>query len=216
LACGPSCCQRSGREPAARAPVDATWPEDLARIAPALPRLLGRAAPATPDVAADMARARLFESAVELLAHATAERSLVLLFEDVHLADDASLELCSYVARRIAALPVLLILTRRMTPRRDEVDALRLAALARGVGTCELDLQPLSRAQVESLVSTVGPLAAPLKEQVITAADGNPLLVLESARAALRGDEGPRRLRCARRSVPRSPPSPSPRATSPS
>jgi DNA-binding SARP family transcriptional activator/tetratricopeptide (TPR) repeat protein len=173
-------------------PVEATWPEELARIAPALPRLLGRAAPATPDVAAaDVARARLFEAAVELLAHATTERPLVLLFEDVHLADDPSLELCSYVARRIATLPVLLVLTRRMAPRRDDVEALLLAALSRGVRTVELDLQPLSRAQVESLVTAIGALAAPLREQVIAAADGNPLLVIESARAALRGDEGP-------------------------
>jgi len=176
----------------APAPAIATWPEELARIAPAVPRLLGRAAPAAPDVgAAEMARARLFEAAVELLDHATTTRPLVLLFDDAHLADDPSLELCAYVARRIAALPVLLVLTRRMAPRRDEIEALLLAARARGVSTSEIDLQPLSRADVERLVAAVGALDAPRRDQVIAAADGNPLLALESARAAARGDQGP-------------------------
>ena len=81
----------------------------------------------------DLARARLFEAAVELAEHATADRPLVLLFDDVHLADAPTLELVAYLARRIERLPVLLVLTRRMTPRRDAVDALAHAARGRGV-----------------------------------------------------------------------------------
>ena len=41
---------------------------------------------------------------------------LVLLMEDVHVADPASLELAGYVARRLGDLPVLLVLTRRTLP----------------------------------------------------------------------------------------------------
>ena len=99
--CGPSCspASRAQLEPP---PADATWPEELApararAAAPARPR---RAPPA--DVPPELARARLFEAAVELVEHATADRPLVLLFDDVHLADAPSLELVAYVARRIA------------------------------------------------------------------------------------------------------------------
>jgi DNA-binding SARP family transcriptional activator len=170
---------------------EASWPEELARLAPALTRRLGRAAAAPADVAPDLARARMFEAGVELLEHATSDRPLVLLFDDVHLADASSLELAAYVARRIASLPVLLVLTRRLTPRRDEVDVLLHAARARGVATAEIALAPLRRADVERLVGTVVSLDAPDRERVIAAADGNPLLALESARATALGDEGP-------------------------
>ena len=94
----------------------------------------------------DLARARLFEAVVELVEHATATGSLVLLLDDVHLADAPTLELAAYLARRIRDLPVLLVLTRRTIPRRDAVDALVRAAHRR---TIELDLEPLTPAEVE-------------------------------------------------------------------
>ncbi|MEA2271111.1 MAG: hypothetical protein QOC64_3721 [Solirubrobacteraceae bacterium] len=172
-------------------PADAPWPEELARLAPALPRRLGRPAGRTADVAPELARARMFEAVVELAAHATADRPLVLVFDDVHVADGPSIELAAYLARRIADLPVLLVLTRRMTPRSDAVDALLQAARARGVATDEVDLEPLDRRDVELLVRAVARLDALERERVVAVADGNPLLALESARAALRGDQGP-------------------------
>jgi tetratricopeptide (TPR) repeat protein len=115
----------------------------------------------------------------------------VLLFDDVHLADAPTLELAAYLARRIERLPVLLVLTRRMVPRRDTVDALVHAARGRGVAVRELGLEPLGRRELETLVGEVATLGAPQRERVVAAADGNPLLALESARAAARGDEGP-------------------------
>ena len=86
---------------------------------------------------------------------------------------------------------MLLVLTRRMTPRRDAVDALAHAARGRGVAVREIALEPLGRRELEALVGEVATLAAPQRERVVAAADGNPLLALESARAAARGDEGP-------------------------
>ena len=172
-------------------PADAQWPEELARLAPSLARRLGRRRSAPPDVPPDLARARLFEAVVELAEHATADRPLVLVFDDVHLADDPTLQLAAYLARRIERLDIMLVLTRRMTPRRDEVDALVHTARSRGVAVCEIELEPLGRLELENLVGAVADLAAPDRERVIAAADGNPFLALESARAAARGDEGP-------------------------
>jgi len=172
-------------------PAEAQWPEELARLAPSLPLRLGRPRVAPAEVPPDLARARMFEAAVELAEHATADRPLVLLFDDVHLADAPTLELAAYLARRIERLPVLLVLTRRTTPRRDAVDALAHAARGRGVAVRELALEPLSHSDLEDLVGGVASLAAPLRERVIAAADGNPLLALEGARGAARGDEGP-------------------------
>src|SRR5206468_7442416 len=86
---------------------------------------------------------------------------------------------------------LLLVLTRRMTPRRDAVDALLHAARGRGVAVAELELAPLPRPELERLVGAVATLAAPERERVVAAADGNPLLALESARAAARGEFDP-------------------------
>ena len=172
-------------------PADSRWPEELGRIAPSLPRRLGRAHGRPADVPGDLARARLYEAAVELAEYATADRPLVLMFDDVHVADAPTLELAAYLARRIVAMPVLLVLTRRLTPRRDEVDALVHTARARGVQVREHELRPLNRVQLVALIDAVSALDAPTRERVILAADGNPLLALESARAAGAGDHGP-------------------------
>ena len=176
----------------APAPAEATWPEELGAIAPSLPRRLGRdPGRPPPAVAPELARARLFEAAVEAIEHACADRPLVLRFEDVHLADAASLELLAYAARRFAGLPVLVLLTRRRTPERPDVDALIHAHHARGGAAIEIELPPLPRAAIDTLVRSVATLSADAHEQVIDAADGNPLLAVESARAAGGGHAGP-------------------------
>ena len=97
-------------------------------------------APQLAEAPPELARARMFEAAVELAEHATAERPLVLVFDDVHLADVATLELAAYLARRIERLPVLLVLTRRQRPRSEGVDALLHAARGRGVPVHEVEL----------------------------------------------------------------------------
>jgi DNA-binding SARP family transcriptional activator/tetratricopeptide (TPR) repeat protein len=160
-------------------PAVAEWPEELGRLAPSLPRRLGRTPARPKDVPPDLARARLFEAAVELAEHATKDRPLVLLLDDIHLADAPTLELTAYLARRIKDLPVLLVLTRRTLPRRDAIDALIQAAKATAISTEEIELGPLEPEDVERLV---GPLP-----HVIAAADGNPLLAIESARAETTG-----------------------------
>ena len=94
-------------------PAEADWPEELAALAPSLPLRLGAPAGRAAEVPPDLARARLFEAAVELAEHATADRPLVLLFDDVHLADAPTLELLAYSRGGSQRLPVLLVLTRR-------------------------------------------------------------------------------------------------------
>jgi DNA-binding SARP family transcriptional activator len=171
---------------------EASWPEDLAAIAPSLPRRLGRTSGrAPPPIVPELARARLFEAAIDLVEHACADRPLVLLFEDVHHADAASIELLAYVVRRGAGLPVLVVLTRRQTPPRPDVDALVEHHRGQGGALVETELAPLPREAVDRLVRSVSTLDADARDQVVAAADGNPLLAVESARAAAHGHAGP-------------------------
>ena len=74
----------------------------------------------------------------------------MLLFEDVHLADAASLELLAYAARRFAGLPVSRAPTRRRTPERPDLDALIHAHHARGGAALEIELPPLPRAAIDT------------------------------------------------------------------
>jgi tetratricopeptide (TPR) repeat protein len=141
------------------------------------------AEPAALLPAPDLERARLLESAVGLVEHAARARPVVLLLEDVHQADVPSLELTGYVARRLAKLPVLLVLTRREAPARPAVDALLDELRRRGLLHAELELAPLPPAAIAELVATVAVLTPPQVERVVEASDGSPLLALESARS---------------------------------
>ena len=72
----------------------------------------------------------------------------MLLVEDVHWADDATLDVLGYAARRIEPLGALLVLTFRD----DEIDARhplhRLLGVLAGCPVHRLELAPLSHAGV--------------------------------------------------------------------
>ena len=168
-------------------PYDAAWPADLAPVAPSLERRLGADRPPRAATAPDLERVRLYEAVVELVEWMARREPIVLLMEDVHVADPASLELAGYVARRLGDLPVLLVLTRRTFPRSGSADALESALRARRTLLREVELGPLPGTALASLVRHVAPLEDADVEQVIAAADGNALLAVERARALATG-----------------------------
>src|SRR5204862_286330 len=170
-------------------PPDAAWPSDLARLAPEIERRFGR--PPSAAGAPELERARLFEGMVGLLEWAARTRPLALLLEDAHIADGPSLELAAYAARRIAGLPVLLVITRRSRPHRPELDALLSALRARRVVAWELELQPLPEDAVGELARAVAPLGEGDVARVVEAAEGNALLAVETARAVSAGERTP-------------------------
>jgi hypothetical protein len=78
---------------------------------------------------------------------------------------------------------VLLVLTRRPFPRREDVDALVQAVRARHVAVMQIELAPLAHREMGRLVRAFAPLDDPGVDQVVAVADGNPLLAIEAARA---------------------------------
>lgn len=159
------------------------WATDLARIVPAL----GRPSPQTGDP--QLERVRLCEAVVQFLGWAARRSPLLIGFEDVHLADAASLELLAYVGRRLRRMPVLFVLTRRLLPTRQQLDATLAALRARGTLAAEIRLGPLDNKAVCTLIAAAS--AAPLTEasssRIVTLASGSPLLATELARAAGEG-----------------------------
>jgi DNA-binding SARP family transcriptional activator len=169
-------------------PPEARWPSELARLAPDLEGRFRRSPRAPADASPELERTRLFESAVELVEWATRERPLLIAIEDLHLADTPSLELAGYVGRRLAALPMLMVLTRREHPRRPEVDTLEHALRAQNLLARELTLGALPAEDVASLARATARLSDEQVERVVDAAEGNALLAVESARALARGE----------------------------
>ena len=99
----------------------------------------------------------------------------VLLVEDLHWADDATLDVVRWLAWRIAELPSLLVVTYRDDELAADAPMWRvLGALARQ-DTLRLELRPLSAAAVRELSGAAG--ADP--GAVLGATGGNPFFVTE-------------------------------------
>ena len=104
----------------------------------------------------------------------------VVVIEDVHWADEATLDLLSYLGRRIQHLPVLLLVTYRddaLVPNNPL--RLTLGGLASQRATRRLNVPPLSTAGVATLAQGTGIDATELHR--LTA--GNPFFVTEVLQA---------------------------------
>jgi DNA-binding CsgD family transcriptional regulator/tetratricopeptide (TPR) repeat protein len=104
----------------------------------------------------------------------------VLVIEDAHWADDATVDLLAMLGRRVVELPLLLV----VTYREDETAGdhpLRLAIgdLVTASSTVWLRLAPLSRDGVERLAEQSGVVAGDLYERT----GGNPFFVTEALAA---------------------------------
>jgi hypothetical protein len=117
-----------------------------------------------------------------------AEHPTVLVIEDIHWADDATLDALRYLIRRIADLPAVLVLTYR-DDEADRGDALYglLGEASRSGHVRHLALRRLSHEAVRQL-SAGSPVAA---DELFALTSGNPFFVDELL-ASARGDRVPR------------------------
>lgn len=129
----------------------------------------------------------LFETAYSFFATLSASQPLMLVLEDLHWSDPASLELLRYLARQLQQQPVLLVATYRA----DEVTAGHplaplLPLLVREAGAERLDLRQLGEADVRAVVDAryrMPPAdAARLLNYLVTHTEGNPLYIREVLR----------------------------------
>jgi DNA-binding SARP family transcriptional activator/tetratricopeptide (TPR) repeat protein len=165
----------------------AGWAGDLARLAPrAEAWLTGRArrAPATPE----LERMRLFEAVLSLVEHAAAQAPVLLALEDIDNADPSSLELTGYIVRRLPEHRALAVVTSREPPRRPEAAAIEHGLRARDAIAADLVLAPLDADDTRTLATSVARLSTEQLTTIVAAAQGNPLLAVEAARALARGE----------------------------
>ena len=103
---------------------------------------------------AAISQAALFERMQETLAAAARENPLVLILEDLHWSDPASLELLRFVSRNLDGLRILLV----ATYRDDEVTRLSplyrlLPTLVRESGALRIELRRLGERAIQELVA---------------------------------------------------------------
>ena len=176
-------------------PDRAGWPSELGRLAPDLTRGLGRHGEPPVVAAPELERLRVFDAVLRLVEWAAGGRPVLLVAEDVHRADRASIALCAHIGRRLAGMPVLFVLTRRDRPAHPEIDALLADLAGRGLDVAEVELGPLRGPEIAEVVRSVTDdvLPGPVVDDVVAAAEGNPLLAVESARATAAGSSAPPR-----------------------
>jgi hypothetical protein len=154
--------------------------DDLPAIGPLLPALGVRGAPGSaPSDAA--ARYELFAAATALLCRVAASEPLLVVLEDVHWADEASLALLEFVAQEIDGARLLLLLTLR-----DRERSARPRALGEAVRHGQrIALRGLDRRAVARLVAEYAGerAASDLAERLFEVTAGNPFFLVEVLRA---------------------------------
>jgi DNA-binding CsgD family transcriptional regulator/tetratricopeptide (TPR) repeat protein len=162
------------REFAERAPVPVLWgmcdPLSTPRPLGPLRDVAGEIGPAvTAALREAVAQHEIFAAVLEALRG----RARAFVIEDLHWGDEATLDLVLFLARRIAALPLLLVLSYRDAAGSTHPLSPVLGDLVCAPDARRLQLTPLSRAAVAELVGARGLDAAGVHARTA----GNPFFV---------------------------------------
>lgn len=132
-------------------------------------------------------RPALYAEIQAFLAHVASSCPTVVVLEDLHWADTASVELLRHVARGLPTLPLLVVVTYRIDePARDQPFARHLPALVRESDGVRLDLRPLNADDLRLLVANSCELGTADEDRLVAyldrRAEGNPFYVTELLR----------------------------------
>src|SRR5499426_2632248 len=164
--------------------VAVAWRIELARLFPEL------AQHDAPPGSSPEDSTRLLEAVAHLLEGLANAQPLLLVLEDVHWADEASLRLTSVLSRRICTWPILIVLTAR---DEEVAEAPVLRDLLRLPNISRLPLGSLSQHDTTALVQSLAPRGravdaeSALAERIWGASNGNPFVVVETLRALEQG-----------------------------
>jgi DNA-binding SARP family transcriptional activator len=163
--------------------------QEAARLLPELADLSPDSPPA-PPLDTPGARSRFFGEVVRVLLKVLGGPPPGVLFlDDLHWADDASLNLLTYLVRRLDDKPLFVLLTWRT----EEGHRLRelLAETRRSGRAMTLTLERLGRASVEELVGHALPGAGMLGSRLSDETEGLPLFLTEYLTAIEKGGLDP-------------------------
>ncbi|MEP6732759.1 MAG: AAA family ATPase [bacterium] len=154
------------------------------------PELRSLFADMTPHQAVDPEedRRRLFHSFSEAVHALAAVQPLLLLIEDVHWSDDATLDLVLHLARRIGSQPIAMVLTFRSDELGPRLAKL-LADFDRARCASEVSLRPLTVPEVSAMLQAIFGAHAAFGSAFVDGlhglTEGNPFFVEEMLKALL-------------------------------
>ncbi|MCH8909878.1 MAG: AAA family ATPase [Chloroflexi bacterium] len=161
----------------------------IAEIVPEIRDVLPDLQPA-PEVEPEQARFRLFDSVTSFLGEVAATQPMVVVLDDLHWADQSTLDLLQFVARDISSTSMLLVGGYRdMELSRRHPLSETLAALTRVRAFQRIPLRGLESDDVGRLVEAVGEIrpSRKLVEEIHDRTEGNPFFVAELTRDLSRG-----------------------------
>ncbi|PWU24514.1 MAG: hypothetical protein C5B48_06010 [Candidatus Rokuibacteriota bacterium] len=178
----------AARDPNLVASLGPAWIDELSRLFPDLET--GPRGRARESVGAQ----RLFEAVTRLVSYLAGVQPRLIMFEDAHWADEMSLRLLAFVARRIASARVLVVATVREEELSDtSILSGVLGELAADPRVERMTLPPLSREHTAALVrslaraDTDAAQIARLADEIFASSRGNPFMVVETMRALADG-----------------------------
>jgi DNA-binding CsgD family transcriptional regulator len=143
---------------------------------------------AAPGGAGDVPAATLFYATLRRISQAAAAQPLLLALDDLHWADPDSLTLVHLLCRRAGALPLAVVATLRPWPDSALCAAEQLAT--RGLAGIQR-LAPLTEeAAREVLRDHFGDIGGDAADRLVSACDGNPLLLELALPDPCRGEHG--------------------------
>ena len=171
---------------------------ELVKLLPELALAIADLQPTAPlDPEAE--KRRLFEALVQFFAHLTQASHphlhplpLLLIFEDIQWCDETSLEFLHLLARRLTALPILLLATYRSDEVSPSLHQLRVqlerARLCRFVLLEALPPQEV-QAMLQSIFALKRPVQAEFLEPICRLTEGNPFFIEEVLKALVAAGE---------------------------
>lgn len=161
------------------------WLSEVARLLPELTALRpGLSAP--PPLDSPGAQSRFFEGILQLLlALCRGPQPGIILFDDLHWADAASLDLLTYLVRRLRGRALCLLLTWRSESAGSRLQQLLTEAQRAGPVTL-LSLPRLSQTAVAELVSDIAP---GLEARLYAETEGLPFFLVEYLIVLAKGGE---------------------------
>ncbi len=153
-------------------------PDEAASIAGVLQHLLGLAPIGAADIDPEQLQRQIGLAAVALVERRLQQQPLLVIVEDLHWADAASVDLLGVVLDRLADRPLMLLATQRPEARSVHAPA---------AGETRLPLSALPTAQAQALVGALLGCGADAALQAFVArrSGGNPLFVEEILRSLI-------------------------------
>jgi len=164
--------------------VSATAPEALAELARTFPEVKRRfpSIPSANESQGETARLRLTEAFHQLLLSLVEEHPVILVIDDLHLADHASIAVLHLVLRRVSGHPVMAVLIARSAELSLSSQASRLRESANTLGIRTIELAPMSQEETQlllrSLLEDSDPQpSASMRRALARAANGFPMVL---------------------------------------